>query len=275
MENYSTLIYVIADEVLRILQYVDDPQSKMSNAEVITFAITSARFFSGNHKLTRYLCTQLNLFPNILSNSRINRRIRQIPWFCWEAIFRFLSLISNQSKKVRYFAVDSFPVSSCQKNRIDRRMRFTEPCYIGFAASKKKYFCGIKVHMVVTNEGFPIEAHFKPGSESDLSVLWKMNLDIPSDSTLYADGAYNCFDLENERIHLLAKRGAKAKNRIRPESIEKNISSKRQIIETAFSCITRLFPREIKSRTESGFLIKIFCFILAYSASFLCKDPFA
>lgn len=100
-----------------------------------------------------------------------------------------------------------------------------------------------------------------------------MELDIPPHSMLYADGAYNCFDLEDilqdEKINLLAKRGLLAKNRKRLLSEERKISSKRQMIETAFSCITSLFPRFIKTRTENGFLIKVFCFVLAYSASFL------
>jgi hypothetical protein len=34
---------VISEEVLRILNVVDDLQSKMSNAEVITFAIISSK----------------------------------------------------------------------------------------------------------------------------------------------------------------------------------------------------------------------------------------
>lgn len=69
--------------------------------------------------------------------------------------------------------------------------------------------------MIVTPRGQPVEVYFKPGAESDLTVLWKMELDIPSNSILYADGAYNCFDIEDvlkdEAITLLAKRGTKAK----------------------------------------------------------------
>jgi hypothetical protein len=125
--------------------------------------------------------------------------------------------------------------------------------------------------MVVTNQGRPIEVQFRPGGVSDISVLWTMKLDIPSDSLLYADGGYNCFDLEDilqeERIWLNAKRGSKAKNRIRGLEEERQISSKRQIVETAFSSIINQFPRYIRCRAENGFLIKIFCFILSYSAS--------
>ena len=274
MEMYATVVYVIADEVLRILKVNDDPQSKMSNAEIITFAIFSAKFFSGNFRMGRYMCKRLGLFPHLLSNSRINRRIHKIPWNCWDAVFRFLSFLAVKSTETIYFAVDSFPVSYCQKNRIDKRKGFLDHKYIGFAASKKRYFCGIKVHMIVTNQGRPVEMHFKPGSESDLNVLWQMELEIPEHSVLYADGAYNCFDLEDilleENIRLLAKRGSKGKNRVRPVTEERIISSKRQIVETAFNSITTLFPRNIKARTEKGFLTKILCFIIAYNASFLC-----
>lgn len=273
MEMYATVVYVIADEVLRLFKVEDDPQSKMSNAEVITFAILTAKYFGGNYKFARYLCKKLGLFPEILSDSRLNRRIHHIAWTYWDAMFRFLSFLSKHSEETCYFAVDSFPVSYCQKNRIDKRKRFLKNEYIGFAASKKRYFCGIKVHMVVTNKGRPIEVSFRPGAENDLNVLWTMELDIPPNSILYADGAYNCFDLEDvlsdEEICLYAKRGSKAKNRLRSPNEEKQISSKRQIVETAFSSILNLFPRYIKCRTENGFLIKVFCFILAYSASFL------
>ena len=53
MEMYATTVYVIADEVLRILNLKDDNQSRMSNAEIITFAICTAKFFSGNFRMGR------------------------------------------------------------------------------------------------------------------------------------------------------------------------------------------------------------------------------
>lgn len=102
-----------------------------------------------------------------------------------------------------------------------------------------------------------------------------MELDIPIDSKLYADGAYNCFELEdildNEGIKLLTKRGIQARNRVRSREEEREISSKRQRIETAFSSITSLFPRHLRVVTERGFMIKVFSFVIAYSVSFLCN----
>lgn len=140
MEMYATIVYVISDEILKALELVDNPQIQMSNAEVIAFCIVTAKFFQGNYKLSRYLCKKLRLFPKMLSNSRLNRRIHRIPWACWEAIFRFLSLIFKKETDVHEYTVDSFPIASCQKNRIDKRKIFTEKKYIGYAASKNVIF---------------------------------------------------------------------------------------------------------------------------------------
>ena len=276
MDMYATTVYVITDEVLRALKIKDDPQVHMTNAEVITFAIVSAKFFYSNFKRARFICKELKLFKKMLSNSRLNRRIRAISWEIWKAIFRFLALIFSKVSPNNEFVVDSFPVSCCEKSRIDKRKIFLRREYIGYAASKKRYFCGIKVHMVVTGDGCPVEVEFRSGSESDLSVLWELELNIPPDSILYADGAYNCFDLEDilseQKIQFMPKRGSKAKNRKRTADEEKEISSKRQIVETAFSCITDLFPRNLRVCTEQGFYVKIHCSILAYSMSLLCNN---
>lgn len=82
METYATTVYVITEEVLRILQVQDNAQAVMTDAEVITFAILTAKFFSGHYKVARYLCKKMRLFTNLLSNSRLNRRIHKISWFC-------------------------------------------------------------------------------------------------------------------------------------------------------------------------------------------------
>src|ERR1700748_1820555 len=80
-----------------------------------------------------YLCKKLGLFKNTLSHSRIIRRLHKIPTTCWQAIFRFLALIFKQTTDKREFAVDSFPVACCQKNRIDKRKIFLQRQYLGYA----------------------------------------------------------------------------------------------------------------------------------------------
>ncbi len=275
MEYRAITIYVLCDDLLKTMRFYDDSQCKMSTAEIMTFSILAAKDFVGNHKLARSYFKRLGYFSNMLSNSQLNRRVRQIPWLVWITIFRFFAYLFTQRNTSKTFAVDSFPILSCQKSRIDKRRLFKETEFIGFSASKKKYFCGIKVHMIVTLQGEPVECLIRPASENDISVLWKMEIDLPPSSLLYAYGAYTCFELEDllnedEKITLLSKRGCKIKKRLRSDQEEKEISSRRQIVETAFSSITRLLPRTFQLRTEQGFLLRVYSAILAYCISFFC-----
>ncbi|MCP5505792.1 MAG: transposase [Chlamydiales bacterium] len=67
--------------------------------------------------------------------------------------------------------VDSFPVAACQNNKIFRCKLFTGKAFHGYTASKKSYFFGIKVHMIVTSDGIPIQFLFTPGSAADISTF--------------------------------------------------------------------------------------------------------
>ena len=109
METYAITVYVIIEDVLRLLEDHNDPQSVMSNAEIMTFAVITAKFFSGNYKLARYVCKRLKLFPPILSSSRLNRRIHKIDWKVGMRCF----ILAKQSDDTCYFAVDSLPVPYC------------------------------------------------------------------------------------------------------------------------------------------------------------------
>lgn len=274
METRAIITSVICDEVLKALRVVDDPQSLMSHSEVVTFAILASHDFGGNHRKARWFCKEMGYFPTMLSESRLNRRIHKIPLRAWMAIFYFLANIFKEDALSQEFAVDSFPVNSCQKCRIDRRKLFRSSNFLGWSASKKKYFCGIRVYMIVSSSGAPVEVQFRAANENDQSVLWSFNLDLPPGSSLYADGAYACHELEDilfedEEIFLLAKRSSSHKTRLRSLEEERQISSRRQIVETTFSCITNLLPRYIHARTEKGFLLRVLCTVLAYSLTHL------
>ena len=149
----------------------------------MTFCILAAKLHTGNHPLARWSCGKAGYFRKILSQSRLNRRSRQLSITAWMAVFRFCALIFGPAAE---YAVDSFPVAVYQKCRIDRRKLFQDRKYLGFSASKKRYYCGIKVHILVTASGQPTELAFSPTSESDLNVLWRMELDLPIDAMIYA-----------------------------------------------------------------------------------------
>jgi hypothetical protein len=50
MELKIITFYFFADEVLKAIGLHDDPQAKMTNAEIITVVLTAACFFYGNQR---------------------------------------------------------------------------------------------------------------------------------------------------------------------------------------------------------------------------------
>lgn len=274
MDFTAVLTYVICDEVIKVLGIEEDPQARMSNAEVAAFTILASREFGGNHRRARWVCQSLGYFPKILSPSRLNRRIHRLPWQFWVVLFQILANTHKQNGRITSFAVDSFPVACCKRTRHDRRRLFREKDYLGYAASEKRYYCGLRVHMVVTNTGAPVELSIRPARHSDLRVLKEMDLRFPRHSILYADGAYTSFELEDilkegEEIELMVKRKRRNSSRPRSPSEEKLIGSRRQIVETAFSCITNMLPRYLRARTNRGFSVRLMATILGYSIGFL------
>jgi len=271
MNVQSIFIYCLADALTRALKLKDEPRAKMTNAEIITFVMISALFYQCNYKLTRLVSLNCRLFSSPLSQSRINRRIHQIPESTWMMIFAICrNDLSNQE-----YIVDSFPVAVCQNYKRFRCKLFSGKKFHGYTASKKQYFFGIKVHMIVSSKGIPIEFVFTPGSEADLRGLHRLNLDLPSESLLFGDKAYTEYELEdflkNEiKIHLISKRKSNSKRKHGPYE-ELKLSLTRNRIETVFSTIISMMPRWIRARTERGFCLKIMFFILAYTikASFL------
>ena len=96
-----------------------------------------------------------------------------------------------------------------------------------------------------------------------------MDLDLPRNSRLYADKAYNDYAYEDRLIQKkniflmpIRKSNSKRKGSLELAKIRKK---KRRMIETAFSCIEKLLPRSIHFVTIDGFKLKTTLFILAYA----------
>ena len=83
-------------------------------------------------------------------------------------------------------------------------------------SNKRRYFHGLKVHMVTTAEGNPVEVSLTPGSYNDTGHLRTFELDLPEGSVLYGDkasGEYFTEDLlaETSGIELLPHRKKNSK----------------------------------------------------------------
>ncbi len=267
MLDQTIVIYCICDEVVKSMNVKENQGCKMSTAEVMTFAILSAQLFGCDYRKTRLITLHQKYFPKILSHSQLVRRIHQIPELMWRLCFAALQLVLR-NKNESDFIVDSFPVKAYENHKSFRARIFRGHDYHGYSASRKQYFFGIKVHMIVDKSGIPIEFMFSPGSSSDIKALQEFSLQLPPGSLLMGDKAYTSYWLEDElftfeKIKLLVKRRQNLKRQNNPEE-EFILRQYRNKIETVFSSITSRMPRYIKARTEKGFCLKLFFFILAY-----------
>jgi len=267
MIDQIVVVYCFCDEITKAVNFKDDPQCQMSSAEVMTFAVISAMHFGGDYRKTRLFAKHHNYFSKVLSLSQLVRRIHQIPETVWYCVFLSLqAFLKNED--VETFIVDSFPVKAYENHKSFRARIFAGKEYHGYTASKKQYFFGIKVHMLIDENGVPIEFVFSPGSASDITTFQGFSLQLPIHSTILGDRAYTSYQFEDalmnlDGVRLLPKRKQNLKRQ--PSGSEAFILSRqRNLIETAFSSIVSRMPRYIRARTEKGFCLKVFFFILAY-----------
>lgn len=142
MQNAIISIFCHVDDFLKALSWKDHWHCRLMLSEIITIALVAARFFSGNLESARIFLFEHGYIPRI-GKSRLNRRLHGIPDFFWHFIVSHLS--KKHSPDNKHFLVDSFPIAICHPVRASRRSLFKGKKYLGYNASKKTWFTGLKV----------------------------------------------------------------------------------------------------------------------------------
>ena len=277
MDDTIVTIYCYCDDLLKAIDHRDDPQVRLSSAEVMTVPLVAAALFGGNIEKARSFLNEYGYMPKMICKSRFNRRLHAIDPTLWSTLFSLLAELFKEryagELDQQTYAVDSLPIAVCDNIRI-KRCRLYPPeehgskLFRGYIASKRRYFYGLRVHLLVTEAGEPVEFSLAAGSESDIAVFKEMNLELGEGSIICADKAYTDYEyedlLEEVGLHLKAQR---KKNSKRPMPAFEEFLSKpiRQYIETVFSQLSALFARKIHAVTPRGFELKIVCSLLAFS----------
>ncbi len=268
MQKQIITIYCLCADFLALYGQKDDPQAQMTTAEVMTTALVAAWFFDGKQERSRIFLKEEGYIPKMLSKSRFNRRLHQIPEALWQALFQLLSELHQQNNPSGEYIIDSCPVPVCDNIRIRRSRLYRGEEYRGRCASKRRYFYGLKIHLIISATGQPIEFSLTPGASSDTAGLRALPLDLPKGATLYADRGYTDYHSEDalreiEALELTAARKSNSK-RQHPGHISYLCFVIRKGIETTFSQITERFARHIHAVTPRGFELKVFLTVLAY-----------
>jgi hypothetical protein len=267
MCHRTLAIYCFIDDFLKARGHREDCRAEVSDAEIITIALTAMLDFGGNFEKSRLILHELGLIKRLLSRSRFSRRINRLMDLIHCLIHQLGSSLKELHWESRYL-LDSFPIPICDNIRINRCRIVKNELYRGKISSKRRYFYGVKVQLLATSDGIPVEFCILPGSCADLQGLAELALDLPAAAQLFVDAGYNYYEwedylLELENLKLLVPRKANSK-RGREPWLELHKSWMRKYIETTIGEIEKMFPKKIHATNLNGFLLKIALFLFAF-----------
>jgi hypothetical protein len=268
MDDKIIATFCLCDDLLKAIHHQEERQCQMNDAEIMTTAFVASLFFRGNHESARAMLQQHGYIPRMLSKSRFSRRLHRL-----KDIFVILFDLLGQTWKTlntaSIYVIDSLPIAVCDNIRIRRSKIYSDENFRGYQASKRRYFYGLKIHLMVTQDGQPVECFLTHGGFGDVDALKYYAYELPDGSLIYADKAYNDYEIEDllkevDHIKLLPMRKKNSKRAL-PPSISFVQSYHRKRVETAGSLIEQLLPKSIHAVTSQGFELKVALFVIASS----------
>jgi hypothetical protein len=266
--DHTVALYCIVDDLLKAVGHTDDRRRAMTDAEVLTTALLAAHCFGGNAEHSRRFLRETGLMPRMLSRSRLNRRLHAVADLAYTLFHQLGAALKELSVSTSYL-LDSFPVAACDNIRIRRARIMRGAQWRGRSAAHRRYFYGVKVQVVTTEEGVPVEFAFLPGAANDVRGLGVLPLDLPPGSELFMDSGYTDYAAEDaareqDGVTFSVQRRHGSRRWDEPRrAYYKQLMRKR--IETAFSQLTAMFPRHIHATSFRGFLLKVSWFVIAFA----------
>ena len=271
MDDQIVVLFCLIDEFLRSIGHHEDRQCRLSDAEVLTTMLAAVFYFGGNFERARLLLQDQRYIPAMLSRSRFNRRSHRL-----HALLPLLFAVLAETWKAlnaeNIYSIDTFPVPVCDNIRIFRCHIYQEEAFRGYTASKRRYFYGLKLYLMVTCDGQPVEFFLTPAAEADVAGLPGFAFDLPEGAHIFGDKAFNDYLIEDllaeAGLYLLPQRKRNSKRPLPPWWVYLQ-QHYRKRIETSFSLIAQRLPKSIHAVTAAGFELKVVLFVLALSLSFL------
>jgi Transposase DDE domain len=268
MDDKIIATFCLCDDLLKAIHHQEDCQCQMNDAEIMTTALIASLCFRGNHESARALLKQHGYIPHMLSKSRFSRRLHRMKAL-FIVLFDLLGNIWKMLNTDAVYVIDSLPVAVCDNIRIRRSRIYSKEDFRGYQASKKRYFYGLKIHLMVTQDGQPVECLLTPGGFGDVDALKYYAYELPNGAIIYADKASNDYEIEDllkeiAHLELLPMRKKNSKRALSP-SVTFVQSYHRKRVETAGSLIEQLLPKSIHAVTAQGFELKVALFVIASS----------
>jgi len=219
-----------------------------TDAEVLTLAMMQSYFRTPTLKRTfeLVLANDRRAFPRCCSYkqwiARLNQLSRQIG-----AMIR--KVAEEHAEGWQFYLLDSEPIPVCHPVRNGRALLLRdEGAYFG--KTKKGWFFGFKLHIIVTANGLMINAIFTPGNFDDRDAAAALIETVAEGSVCLGDRGYNRVELQEE---LFCEDGVLLVTRLDVgQERQALLCSVRERVETVFSQLWQRFNTQVYSRSWLG-----------------------
>lgn len=265
---YIVTAYVVLDDSLNQMAFVDDARVRLTAAEVLTVAVVAARYFH-NH-LERALIVMIQLgYIGSLSVSRFNRRLHDL----LGQVRRLSAVVAQHLQPASLYLVDAFPLPVCQRVRQRQCRKVRGAAFVGRCEAKREWFFGYKLHWCCSASGVPLAFTLRPARRHERSAVSVLFAHLPLGATVVGDAAY----VSRKRTAFWQARGvrlvAKRYGRMSPNTVEEQrLLRQRQMIETVHSQLESMGLQHLRAHTRAGFCLKVACSLLALTITHLIPD---
>lgn len=251
-DDFCLWMYVVMDDIWQQISPFfkrPGPQPVCSDSELITMALVGeCRGWNTETVMLSHWRDHRDLFPNIPSQSRFNRRRRNL----MQAfnLIRRIVLCWLDVAQDHQCVIDSLPIPTVQFHLVPSSTGdwAAYGATFGKVSSKKQTIFGYKLHLLVTMGGVILDFELAPANVSDVEIGFELltehtDLHVIGDKGyISAEKAAELWGSNRLRLETLPRRNQK--RQLAP-AVRRLINSVRQIIETVNGQLTEQFYIEI------------------------------
>ena len=279
LKDFFTVAFVLIDDVYNeiIPSYIKSRrnilESKLSDSEIITISIVGEALTIDSEKAWFYFVKKnfQDLFPNICDRTRFNKTKRNLYKVILEIQKYFSNLPMFKDDDTRI--IDSMPIPVCKFARSYFNKLFKDISAYSYCASKKETYFGLKLHALVTTNGFITNFLLTAANIDDRDAIFEL-LKNNTSIKILADKGYIGNDLKialvkEKNVLLLSLKRKNSKTPL-DKRLRNALSKARRRVETTFSQLAEQFNiNRVLAKTKCGLMLRITLKILAHNLSFL------
>ena len=272
-DDFCLYVFVIVDDICQQLTHFlkrPGPNPKCSDSELITMALVGeCRGWDVETEMLSQWKGHRDLFPHIPSQSRFNRRRRNLMMafnLIRRVVLQMLDLALDQQ-----CVIDSLPVPAVQFYLVPSSTGDWKAhgATYGKVSSKNETIFGYKLHLLITMGGLILDFELAPANATDMNVGFEM-LSEHTDLYVLGDKGYISADKAAElwRDNRLCLQTIPRRNQNQqiPPSIKRLFNTVRQIVETVNGQLSEQFNIETNhAHTFWGLCTRLYTKLTAHT----------